>query len=85
LAEQQITEIPIENVMNLYGIKITKETPDEYWGEAYPKYELEIEVHEALTGNALQASMAVQGLLTGLVASKNEYAHAGGTQYEQTP
>jgi hypothetical protein len=37
LAEQQITEIPIENVMNLYGIKIAKETPDEYWGEAYPK------------------------------------------------
>ena len=80
----EITEIPIENITNLYGIKITKETPNEQW-DKFPKFEFTIEAHEALKDDALQASMAVTGLLTGLITTRDGYTHSSGSQYEQVP
>ena len=54
---KEITEIPIEDVANLYGVKITKETPNRKWDE-HPTFEFIIDAHEALKEDALQASMA---------------------------
>jgi hypothetical protein len=44
-----------------------------------------MEANEALKDEALQASMAVEGLLTGIILPRDEYSHACGSQYEQTP
>jgi hypothetical protein len=67
-------------VVNLYGIHIIEETPGK-WG---PTHEYTVGTNETYQhgSEGIQASMAIQGLLTGLILAKHEYDHTVGSQYE---
>jgi hypothetical protein len=73
-------EAGLECVVNLYGIQITEEPPGK-WG---PTYEYIVGTNEIYQhgDEGLQASMAIQALLTGLILAKNEYDYTVSSQYE---